>query len=427
MREGMDMNRSQQLSHPGALFWRRVLAHWTYQRKSLATVVDWIVMLYILIPGLLLGGGLYRELWTSPLPGWAQFLPLQAVVVILLFMFSGRVLLFLEEADVLFLRQQREWMKGLLIRGMAYSHAMSALKGLLFTLLALPILVREHEITGGTLITLLVITVVCAWCTNLWAGMIRSSCKGWRQHLLIYAVRWLSVGLLTLLVSLWLEVYAVLWTIVVILLIVLILLSRRRLAMHGTFMADTREDARTRIQLTEKLLVQAVGKPPSVRSKTWFMRKSGRLFKGTAEKRLADAGLKAILRHPESLTLYIQITLVGIPAVWLPPLIIKIVVYIALVLMISYWLNTRWAVFAKAEFMHVLPFTNEQHRSAGILAVRTLLALPAFLYSLVAGLTLFQGGVGWLAALALTAAAVMIAPSLMSWPMYREDKHQQDE
>ena len=59
--------------------------------------------------------------------------------------------------------------------------------------------------------------------------------------------------------------------------------------------------------------------------------------------------------------------------------------------MMSYWLNTRWAVFAKAEFMQVLPFTNQRHRSAGVLAVRTLLALPAFLYSLVAGLTLLQG------------------------------------
>ena len=114
------------------------------------------------------------------------------------------------------------------------------------------------------------------------------------------------------------------------------------------------------------------------------------MFKGTAEKRLADAGLKAILRQPESLLLYVQITLVGIPAVWLPPLIIKIIVYLALVLMMSYWLNTRWALFAKAEFMHVLPFTNQQHRAAGIVAVRALLAVPAFLYSLVAGLTLFR-------------------------------------
>lgn len=421
------MDRSQQFSHPGSLFWRRVFAHWKFQRGSLATVVDWIVMLYILIPGLLLGGGLYLELWTRPLPGWVQFLPLQVMVVILLLMFSGRVLLFLEEADVLFLRQQREWMKGLMIRGMAYSHTMSAFKGLLFTVLALPILVREHGMTGTTLITLLVITAVCAWCANLLAGMIRSSYKGWRKHVMIYMVRWLSFGLLMLLVSLWLETFVVLWAAAAILLIALFLVSRRRLAMQGTFMADAREDAMTRIQLTEKLLVQAVGKPPSVRSKTWFMRKSGRLFKGTVEKRLADAGLKAILRHPESLTLYIQITLVGIPAIWLPPLIIKIIVYIALVLMISYWLNTRWALFAKAEFMHVLPFTNEQHRSAGILAVRTLLALPAFLYSLAAGLTMFQGGAIWLAALGLTVMAVMIAPSLMSWPMYKGERHPKDE
>ncbi|WP_098741918.1 ABC transporter permease [Paenibacillus sp. EZ-K15] len=420
------MDRSYHFSHPGALFWRRVTAHWKNQRDNLATVVDWIVMLYIIVPGLLLGGGLYRELWTSPLPGWAQFFPLQAVVGILLFMFSGRVLLFLEEADVLFLRQQGGWMKGLMIRGMVYSHTVSAIKGLVVTVLALPILVREHGITGIVLVTLLMITAVCAWCANLLTAMIRASYKGWRKHVLTYIVRWLSFGLLALLVTFWLESYVVLWAASLILLLVLFLLSRKRLAMQGTFIADAREDAKTRIQLTEKLLIQAVGKPPSVRSKTWFMRKSGRLFKGTAEKRLADAGLKAILRHPESLLLYIQITLVGILAVWLPPPIIKIIVYLALVLMMSYWLNTRWALFAKAEFMQVLPFTNQQHRSAGVLAVRTLLALPAFLYSLMTGLTLLQGGMGWLAALVLTVLAVMVAPSLMSWPVYKEERYPQE-
>ncbi|MGG4104004.1 ABC transporter permease [Paenibacillus lautus] len=420
------MDRSYHFSHSGALFWRRVTAHWKNQRDNLATVVDWIVMLYIIVPGLLLGGGLYRELWTSPLPGWAQSFPLQAVVGILLFMFSGRVLLFLEEADVLFLRQQGGWMKGLMIRGMVYSHTVSAIKGLVVTVLALPILVREHGITGIVLVTLLMITAVCAWCANLLTAMIRASYKGWRKHVLTYIVRWLSFGLLALLVTFWLESYVVLWAASLILLLVLFLLSRKRLAMQGTFIADAREDAKTRIQLTEKLLIQAVGKPPSVRSKTWFMRKSGRLFKGTAEKRLADAGLKAILRHSESLLLYIQITLVGILAVWLPPPIIKIIVYLALVLMMSYWLNTRWALFAKAEFMQVLPFTNQQHRSAGVLAVRTLLALPAFLYSLMTGLTLLQGGMGWLAALVLTVLAVMVAPSLMSWPVYKEERHPQE-
>ncbi|KOP65058.1 ABC transporter [Bacillus sp. FJAT-18019] len=421
------MEHANRLRSSNALFWRRLTAHWRYQRDILGTVFDWIVSLYIFVPGLLLGGGLYRELWNSPLPGWTQLLPLQAMVGILLFVFSGRVLLFQEEADVLFLRRQREWVKGLMIRGMIYSHSVSAIKGLLATFLALPILVRQYDITGIVLAALLMTTALCAWCANLMTAMIRSRDKGWRKHVKTYTVRWISFGLLTLLVTYGPHIQAVLWIAVLILLIVLFLLSRKRLAMQGTFIADVREDAKTRIQLTEKLLVQAVGKPPSVRSKTWFMRKSGRLFKGTAEKRLADAGLKAILRNPENLALYIQITLVGIPAVWLPPLIIKLIVYIALVFMLSYWLNTRWTLFAKAEFMYVLPFTNQQYHAAGILAIRALLILPVFLYSLVAGLTLLQGGMGWLAALVFTALAVMIVPPIMSWSVYKEERESEED
>lgn len=421
------MKHVHRLRSPNALFWRRVTAHWRYQWGVLGTVFDWVVSLYIFVPGLLLGGGLYRELWISPLPGWTQLLPPQAVVGILLFAFSGRVLLFQEQADVLFLRRQGDWVKGLMLRGMIYSHIVSAIKGLLVTILALPILVRQYDITGIALAALLVTTALCAWCANLMTAMIRSKDKGWRQHVKTDTVRLISFGLLTLLVTYGLHTSAALWTTALILLIVLFLLSRKRLAMQGTFIADVREDAKTRIQLTEKLLVQAVGKPPSVRSKTWFMRKSGRLFKGTAEKRLADAGLKAILRNPENLTLYIQITLVGIPAVWLPPLMIKLIIYIALMLMVSYWLSTRWTLFAKAEFMHVLPFTNQQYHAAGMLAVRSLLVLPVFLYSLVAGLTLLQGWVGWFAALVATVLAVMIVPSIMPWSVYKEEREAEED
>ena len=130
------MDRSYHFSHPGALFWRRVTAHWKNQRDNLATVVDWIVMLYIIVPGLLLGGGLYRELWTSPLPGWAQFFPRRRWQAFCSLCSQAESLLFLEEADVLFLRQRRGWMKGLMIRGMAYSHTVSAIKGLVVTVLA---------------------------------------------------------------------------------------------------------------------------------------------------------------------------------------------------------------------------------------------------------------------------------------------------
>lgn len=416
------MLRSRQVKNPGSLFWTRVRSHWNHQRASLATVADWTVMLYIIVPGLLLGGGIYRELWTRPLPVWVDYIPVQGAASLLLLMFFGRVLLFLEEADVLFLRQHPHWIKGLMLRGMGYSICVSTVKGLLFTGLALPFLVRGYGFSGTALISLLLAAAACAWCANLAGRMIRSRYKGWTRRLAGYFSRWLFFGTFMLCVTFGLKTPLVLWLGAVIFLVLLPLLGRYRLRMKGTFMSDVREDASTRIQLTEKIMIQAVGKPPSIRSKTWLFRKSGRIFKGAAEKRLADAGFKAILRKSENLAVYLQITLLGIPAIWMPPHVVKVIVYIAMVILISYWLHTRWAQFAKAEFMHVLPFNNRHYRSAGVIVVRTLLILPAFLYSMVAGLTLFQGAVGWLAGLAFTVVAVLAAPSLTSWPVYKEER-----
>ncbi|GAB6928715.1 hypothetical protein JCM10914A_26980 [Paenibacillus sp. JCM 10914] len=415
------MNRSNHFKSPRSLFWRRWRAHLKYQRDNLASVADWTVMLYIIVPGLLLGGGIYREFWTRPLPEWMHLLPLPLVSAFLLFMFSGRVLLFLEEADVLFLRQQPRWVKTLMIRGILYSYVVSVIKGLLALILVLPIVVRGHGISGSTLLSMLALTAALAWCGNMLARIIRARSKGWRRHVITFFSRVLTFALLSVMVTLWLEIQWLIWLSVVLLLFLLVQLSQYRISMQGTFMMDVREDANTRMQLTEKMLIQAVGKPPSVRSKSWIFRRSGRIYKGSPEKRLADAGIKAILRNPESLMLYIQITLVGIPAIWIPPLVIKIMVYIAMIILISYWLNTRWTAFARAEFMNVLPFTNEQYHLAGKLTIRTLMVLPALLYSLVAGLTLFAGATGWLIAVGGTIIAVYGFSSIAARPMYKED------
>ncbi|MEK3732138.1 ABC transporter permease [Paenibacillus sp. FSL M8-0334] len=416
------MTTNKRIASPNAIFRRRLVSHWSYQRSNIGAVVDWVIMLYILIPGLLLGIRLYRDFLTRPLPAWIELIPFQGAAAVLLLLFSGRLLLFMEEADVLFLRQHPAWMKGLMIRGIIYSQLVSTLRGMLLTALILPVLMAAYGLSIGTLISLLALAAVCSWCTNVAFRMIAVSYKGWRHRLWAGITRIVSLWGYILVATWGSDRPGLMWGAIAILVPVLLLLVRMRVRLRATFLTDVREDAKVRVQLTEKLLTQAVGKPPSIRSKPWLFRKSGRLYSRGADKRLASAGIKALLRNPESLLMYIQITALGIPAIWLPPPIIKLIVLAALLLMMSYWLNTSWARFAKSDFVAVLPFSNDQFRSAGKLAAGTLLAIPAAVYGVTAGMTMFSPLLGLLAGLVLAALSVWVVPSLTAWPLYKEER-----
>lgn len=71
------MTTNKRIASPNAIFRRRLVSHWSYQRSNIGAVVDWVIMLYILIPGLLLGIGLYRDFLTRPLPAWIELIPFQ--------------------------------------------------------------------------------------------------------------------------------------------------------------------------------------------------------------------------------------------------------------------------------------------------------------------------------------------------------------
>lgn len=409
------------IHNPGRLFRRRMLSHWKYQISVMKSMVDWTVMLYILIPFLFIGGGLYMELWTSPLPAWLPWIPPQIAAVLLLYMFSGNTLLFVEEGDVLFLRQHPDWMKGLMVRGISYSLIITGLKGMLFFLIVLPFLYRGFELDAGTLTVWVMLASAAAWCTNLIVHRIRVSCSGLKQWIYSMILRVASFSFYLLLVE-WLQNIPVVSFIAVwlLLIVVILFLIQRKISMKGSFMADVREDARTRMWFTSKLLVQAVGQVPRVKSKTWIFRKSGRIYRSSSpDKRFAEAGVKAFLRSSENLLLYAQFSVVSIPAVLFPPAVVKIIIFPALMFLMAYLLYLRWNAFAEDEFSLVLPFTGVQQKAAGTLVVRTLMIPPAFVISLVLGLSLWPGLIGVLAAVPLTMLCAIVIPAFFSFPVVK--------
>lgn len=360
------------------------------------------------------------ELWSAPLPAWVEWLPQQIAAVLLLYMFSGSVLLFVEEGDLLFLRQHLHWMKGLMARGISYSITISVIKGVIFLLIILPFLYRGFQLDMWTILTWVMLASGTAWCTNLVVHRIRVTCTGFKQWFFSTILRVGSFFVYLIMLEVLSDKPFAIVGFWVFLMVLLLWIIRLRLSMKGSFAADVREDARTRMWLTDKLLVQAVGKVPPVRSKSWIFRKSGRIYRSSSpDKRFAGVGVKAFIRNSENLLLYVQFSVVAIPAIIFPPLVIKLIVLIALMFLLAYLLHLRWTAFAKHEFSLVLPFTDMQEKLAGTLAVRTLMIPPALIFSLAFTLSVWPSWIGGVAALPVALICAFSVPSFFSWPTIR--------
>lgn len=422
MKENEKLNGNEKLRrraarHPGSLFRRRVAAHWRQIAATLRSAADWTVMLYILIPGMLLAAGMYRELWTAPLPGWLQLLPYQTAVSVLLIAFSGRLLLFVEEADVLFLRQNLRWMRGLKGRGMVYSFSVITVKGLLLTVIAMPVVIRGFGLSGVQLAGFGLLAAGTGWLASLAVHGIRTRWKGFRAGLFAVLVRTASLALYLTVVD---AVFPFPWAAGMtglVLLALTVLLAVRKSREMTAFSREVREDLRTRSRLADLMITYAAGRPPKVREKSILFRKSRRLLPSNSPAaRFAGAGVKAFLRRPESLLLYVQFLGVGIPAVLFPPGIIKAGVYAALMLLLGHMLQQRWRAFAGAEAAVLLPFTEYQEMKAGSLAVSILMVVPSLMLSLLFGMTLWADWKGPVIGLALAALSAYVVPGIFSRP-----------
>jgi ABC-2 type transport system permease protein len=165
---------------PGRLLLARIIRFWREQLRIWKTVGDWTVLLYIVVPGGWILGGLWLEMLREP-PAWLKALPPElALVLFVLLMFAGRLRTFLEEADVLILLQRPSWIRTLRLGGAVYTLAVQAVTtALLFTLL-LPWLRLHDAFDAGGLVLWAVFTLACRLLTAAVVRLAASRLRGWK-------------------------------------------------------------------------------------------------------------------------------------------------------------------------------------------------------------------------------------------------------
>ncbi|WP_127604809.1 ABC transporter permease [Paenibacillus chibensis] len=410
-------NQGYTFPNPANLFRKRLISHIRDRVRVLRSVADdWTVFLYILIPGLLLGGRLYYGLWKEPLPAWAAQLPFSVVLALLLLTASlSSILLLIREADVLFVIQRKAWLHGVMVRSSLYSMAVAALKTSIFYLIVLPFLVRQFHQDSLSLVSLLLFTIAFEWVLMWSKHLVRVQTGGWRRRLLYIPFVFVPSGMYGAFAA-WfrLQPFALgLGTIILVVVSLLLIIVRLRL--RGTFMNDVQEDLTNRTDLTSVVLSQTVDKPRRIRKKTWIYRRSGHVFRSTLpSRRIAGAMIKTLLRHPKQSMLYLQFTGISLLVLLTLPIGIKVIAFAGLIMLLTYWLFLQWFGFRQDPFVSLLPWPDDQHLQGSHLAMGTLLSPFAVLTS---AAVLFTSPVNvWIAVIGfvpLAAASAWIAPQAM--------------
>ncbi|MGQ8875216.1 ABC transporter permease [Paenibacillus sp. TSA_86.1] len=404
---------------PHLLYQRRQKEHVREQWRNFRLVVDWTVWLYLLVPGMLYFIGYYASLWTKALPAWASggisFPVLTGIIELIIL--TGGVLLFIEEADVLFLKSRRVWMQTLMMRGLVRVTLLQLGKMILITALVAPLLVRVYDMSLLQIVLTSIWLATAASLQVIVIHMVKVRYTGWRRWLSMIPLV-IAMGWATIRTSAWLLGDSYTWRItlsIAAVLLLLITLIQMRLHMKGTFEGDVREGLRSRLRLTALMLSQAVKKPKSPQTRTIIFRKSRKLFrKRSIPNRTAEIAFKTFFRNSETLKLILQLGGLSIVAVALPPFPVNVIVCGLLVIMLTVMLYRAWDGLATSEYVQLVTYDSAALHEAGSIMVRMLLLPLVALMGYVMGVFWLGWIVGFLTA-ACTVAFGYAVVSVAGW------------
>ncbi|QYR22693.1 ABC transporter permease [Paenibacillus sp. sptzw28] len=390
----------------GGLFRRRVARFWREQWGVWRTALDWTVWLYILIPALWIGGGLYAGLWNSP-PSWLTELPLWAgerisLIVVLI----GRLRTFAEDADVLFLLQKKEWVRSLTLRGLGYTSVILAFMASIVYALLLPFLVAIHHLSAGSIIALWGYTVEWAIIGAIWRNLIDGRYRGWRKIVWKTA----AAALLTVTYVVPGVVTGTGWDQLLLPIVVgaaaIAILTRMKLRARDTFDSDVQLEHRARLASTELLLTGVIARKPRVKlNRPMLLRESNRLFKSFDDKTiLAETVLKTFVRRLSLLRVWLSFTGASIMAVSLSPAGLKLTIVFVFPILLAIWVQSHFRNVAGEAFVKQFTWSDQALKEASERARYWLVVPAVVLLSVTSGLQIYG-----------IPGIVIAAPALAIW------------
>lgn len=357
------------------LFKSRLLADFKYQRKIISSVVDWVVLVYIILSPFVFAVVIYIDIWRDITSYWFSFIPFSAVVnLLLLFSQQGRYRSFMEEADILFLLDRSRLYKGLRSWSFVYSLLRLLVSTVLLMVIALPFLVQGYRLGFGEILFLFVFLIGYRLTVFTVKKTIHHPVLRWICIIFVFILSANATGAISydylafaglIFILLWSS-----WFIV------------KTIPTKRFYFQEVSDENKERVRYAKFILglsMEVEKKPIHKGKRPLFIRKSKRIFQNrTPENGLFELLLKGFIRNSIFLTSYLQVIWLTFIAIIILPIWGKWLIFIIAVLFLQYnsWLRGLYEKMLDEHFFNAVPF-DEKIREKVWLRFRRWLMIPA--------------------------------------------------
>ncbi|MGI5902491.1 MAG: ABC transporter permease [Desulfitobacteriia bacterium] len=296
------------------LFLDRVLREWRFHLRTLKIVVDWVISLYFIVPILVFGVATYFT-WLKTPPLWLEQLPLINLAgVLVIFIIRGYIRVFMEEADKLFLFQQRQWLKEIKKMGIIYSLIINAVISSIIFLVLTPFLLLQYKVGPYSIAVWCILVVILKTMSGVGKQLAGYIFSGWRLRLIIWLIYSL-IGSYYFISLMYLEKRILFSVLTLISIIVFILFTRRLLDFPNTFCKDIIREKFIKYRFVNFIMsASGYDQRKSIilfRKRPLFFRSSGHIYKQrTTENILAETFLKTTLRNSKDILYMFQTVII---------------------------------------------------------------------------------------------------------------------
>ncbi|MEH6990224.1 ABC transporter permease [Cytobacillus firmus] len=366
-----------------SLFLRRLINSWSYQFGIFRSIADWTIMVYLIVPGTVIFGMIYRSWWLET-PEWIAGLPL-FLLFFLFYIFSwmGNFRPFVLDADKVFLVKNKTLFMGMRKWGFVYSLFFQAMGTAAMIAVFLPFLKNRYLLEWNQIAVFLLFFISLKWSIMIVSYFLKRIEGKLKRYVITFVLFVLLSWFSQLVYSLWSigAQFPVIIASALLLAGALIRASRLLKKISALeFEVMLEQEEKTKYIKWIFMMAPDLEKPVvSMRTKPLLFRNSRRIFnKRTPITGLAELFLKIFMRNPSYIFSYFQIISVSAAGIlFIPPLWIKVIVSGVFLFLMYSWLSLTWD---KAIMSH--PFTKKYSEKDFYFTSRNRTILALFLLAI---------------------------------------------
>ncbi|HDR6316963.1 TPA: ABC transporter permease [Bacillus thuringiensis] len=390
-------------------FYKRLRHELGRKWKSIRSITDWTVALYIIIPALIFIGIYYRSLWMEELSmGETVYFGL-GLLAFYVITYSRGVRSFFEQADSLFLISYPAHMQKLIQYGMTYTLIRIGITNVVVVVAMLPVLMKSIGVTKIQIVLFWLFFTAFRFMLSLLTRFIHIRVgKRWLLWIVKNVIFSISLSFFGL--SLFLinknSFYSILCIGLAVLLI--IVLIKEKLNYKNCFFKEVEKEKEESIRWTSGIMQVGghTAKPSSSNKKPWMFPRSKKFLGKKKESRIVESFLKEFFRTSSARIFYIQIVCISTVSIIMSPRWIAAIILVFALVAISRYARDYWNEFTKRMFLHLycdegklllLRWKADRYLLLPVLLLYGIVILSHF-YLLLAGIAgiIFIVWIGWI-------------------------------